>query len=199
MGLQGGHSSADHRSLHARPRTPCSETLRARRAGLEASSGGGSFRDGRQKSHLRLEDYSGSLARSGSLTTPSSHTLSRSTTSLTSPCAIFDTALYDPSSDSIHIMPHFRQSTLESQFRDFKNKVNSANPQEAVFLDSKRPHSLNIPLTNRDTSQGANNETAYQARVPARASSLRLGHIDGKTFEYVSLHSLVTLFIGVPG
>lgn len=200
MGLPAEHAHHISSPPNPRPtRTPCSETLfGARRA--ESSCTGPVWNNAQNSpalAHSRLmeEDYSisGSLPSSASSSShphthphTHTHTLSRSTTSLRSPCAIFDTALYDPSSDSIHIMPHARgQSTsLESQFRDFKNKVNSALiPHETVYWDSKRPHSLNIPLTNRDSSQDTNSYAGHKERLPTRASSLRSGHISGKSFE----------------
>lgn len=110
--------------------------------------------------------------------------LSPSITNLSSPCAIFDTALYDPSSDSIHIMTDSdRQSTLEAQFREFKDSINKTISQRATTSDFERPHSLDIVPSRTDLSQEVHGEAFDEVRPLARASSVSVRQSKGRNFE----------------
>lgn len=175
METQAEHPDQDYRFLNADAnadaRTPCSGTLGAKRP---ESFSSGPIRNDQHRPHGLFQDHSASLTRS--LTTSSSHRLTRRPSSLSSHSPVFNTALYDPSSDSIHIMPnthqHTRQTSLESQFREFKDRVNNTKPQHSDFPEPKRPHSLNILRNACEIRQGSDN------------SSLRLSSAaNGKTFE----------------
>lgn len=96
---------------------------------------------------------------------------------------VFDTALYDPSSDSIHIMPHTNQTSLDSQLRDFKDKINNVKPYRSIYSYSERPQSISLPLRDHDTTQDTTNDQTRGKSLPARTSLCKFGHISGKSFE----------------
>lgn len=102
---------------------------------------------------------------------------------------VFDTALYDPTSDSIHIMPHSRDSSLDTQFRNFKKRVSIIKSQEPtpqhLQHPAERPHSLNLPLRNLDESiqRNAIDDFSSEHNLPSRNASFRQGHSRGKSFE----------------
>lgn len=189
MGLPRDHPHSDHgRFLDAG--TPRSATSKATRPAStsfcsfssppsSSSSSSASPTDRgpvkrikRKESHLFSVDNTGSVTGSPA-TSSSSHSVPVSHERPWSP--VFDIALYDPRSDSIHTMPGIlsRESTLDAQLRDFKNKVIDVKSHRSAFLHSERPHSLNIP--SKDLDGG------YEAGLPNRACSVKLGQ--RKTFE----------------
>lgn len=163
METQAAHTDQDYRFLNADAdadaRTPCTGTLGAKRP---ESFSSGPIRNDRHKPHALFQDPSASLSRS-TLTTSPSPRLTRRPSSLSSHSRVFNTALYDPSSDSIHIMPnthqHTRQTSLESQFREFKDRVNNTRSQHSDFSEPtcKRPHSLNVLRTACEPKQAPDN------------------------------------------
>lgn len=103
------------------------------------------------------------------------------TTSLRSP--VFDTAVYDPTSDSIHIMPHSRQNSLDVQFQDFKDRINNVKSHKVKLLSLARPQSLNLPLRSRESCRELRSTRNQEVAIPARACSVKSINSCAKSFE----------------
>lgn len=137
---------------------------------------------------LHEDDYPESMTRSSSTLSSSqgSHANSvdaspTNNTTLRSPG--FDTAVYDPTSDSIHIMPHSRQSSLDVQFRDFKDRLSHVKSHQVQLLSLARPQSLNLPLRSRESCRELRSARNQEVDVPARACSVRSRNSCTKSFE----------------
>lgn len=128
-------------------------------------------------------EYPESMTRSNS-TISSSHpsSVGGSPTSI-SQSPVFDTAVYDPTSDTVHIMPHSRQTSLDAQFQDFKDRINNVKSHQAKLLSSTRPQSLNLPLRTRESTRELRSAHDREVDVPARASSVKSRRSGPKSFE----------------
>lgn len=120
--------------------------------------------------------YPASMTRSLSTLSSSSHTHPRS--------PVFDTAVYDPTSDSIHIMrPHSRQNSLDAQFQDFKDRINNVKSHRTKLISAVRPQSLNLPLRSHESSRELRSAHHRELDLPARACSVRSKHASVRSFE----------------
>lgn len=112
-----------------------------------------------------------------SAATLSSFPLGVPETTYTSRSAGFDTALYDPSSDSVHILPHSRQRSTDSQDSGIiVGNARSSNRSKFVYSPSGSRSSFDLPLRNQTSTDQENNTTTS-------VSSFKIGHIRGKTVE----------------
>lgn len=85
----------------------------------------------------------------------------------------FDTALYDPSSDSVHILPHTPQVSADSRKQESTIIVGNAkksNRSKFVYSPSPRRRSFDLPLRTENPGQETNN-------------TFKVEHIRGQTVE----------------
>ncbi|KUI69341.1 hypothetical protein VM1G_05066 [Cytospora mali] len=143
-------------------------------------------KDDRQRRLSIPKDYPESMA--GSVSTLSSHPVSPATSNKS---PVFDPAVYvldhDQIPDSVDIMSHSRQTSVDSQYRDLKNRTINAKVS-LPKLSSGRPQSLNLPLrtgknspTEEKTHKILKRSTAYIDR----ASSVNPGRarFDARAFD----------------
>lgn len=155
------------------------------------SSGASSFVKHLQKNRSRAiqlpglqeVEYPESMTRSVSTLSSSDRNSINGSPTSTSRSPAFETAVYDPTSDLVHIMPHSRQNSLDAQFQDFKDRINNVKSQQAKLLSSVRPQSLNLPLRTRESCRELRNAHNQEVDLPARASSVRSRYSSAKSFE----------------
>ncbi|PSR81543.1 hypothetical protein BD289DRAFT_438915 [Coniella lustricola] len=117
-----------------------------------------------------------------SAATLSSYPLGVPESTYTSRSAGFNTALYDPSSDSVHILPHSRQRSADSQNQDSTIAVGNAkssNRSKFVYSPSACRSSFDLPLRHQGSGHIESNTTTA-------VSSFKFGHIRGKTVDLMS-------------
>lgn len=97
--------------------------------------------------------------------------------------------LYDPSSDSVRIIPpiHSRRTPLVSQFREFKDKINGVKngvhaQRLAGLLSSEKPENQSLPLRAHEAGQEGNS-SGSEVRHSVQPSSARPARADWQEFE----------------
>lgn len=139
---------------------------------------------GLQQQQHEVVEYPESMTRSVStLSSPHPNSSVDGSPTSCSRSPEFDTAVYDPTSDSIHIMPHSRQNSLDAQFQDFKNRINNVKTHQVKMLSLARPQSLNLPLRTRESSRELRSAHNQEVDIPTRACSVKSRRSVAKSFE----------------
>lgn len=185
MGPPTAHS--DQRSLHVSARTPCSPTLQATRPDallFQDISRPVTTKMDRPKFRPATEDFSQFTNRSSAIIR-SSHP---AVNTPRSPGAdTWSPVLYDPSSDSVRIIPPSRRTPLVSQFREFKDKINGVKngvhaQRLAGLLSSEKPGHQPLPLRAHEAGQDKTS-SAPEVHHSVQPSSARPGRADWQEFE----------------
>lgn len=171
----------DQRSLHAG--APRSATLRAMRPDVLSDMVVVKTEDTQRRRPVP-DDYPESMACS--VSTLSSHPASPA---MSDRSPLFDPAVYmgdhDQIPDSVDIMPHSRQTSLDSQSHDLTNRTFDAKvPLSKLSLG--RPHSLNLPLRTRKdypTEEKTDRSSRRATTYSDRASSVNPGRFNVRAFE----------------
>lgn len=168
----------DRRSPHVHARTPCSATLAATRP--QASRDAPVAKKERPKFRPAPDDFSEFTNRSAVIRSsrPDADASGRAATA-----DLWSPVLYDPSSDSVRIMPPSRPTPLGSQFREFKDRINEKTHKLAGLLSPDRSESLPLPLRVHETPAHNPAASASKTQLSAQCSSSRLGRADWKAFE----------------
>lgn len=147
------------------------------------SRGGVQQLPGLLQQHEVQVEYPESMTRSVSTISSSHPDSADGSPTSTSRSPVFDTAVYDPTSDLVHIMPHSRQNSLDVQFQDFKDRINNVKTHRVKLLSLARPQSMNLPLRSRESSRELRGAHNQEVNIPARACSVNSRHSGTKSFE----------------
>lgn len=188
MGPPPPTAQPHQRSLHVHARTPCSAAPEAVRPDTLPHDGPRSGpKIERPRFRPATDDFSDFTNRSPAIIR-SSHPAVNSPA--TPAAETWSPVLYDPTSDSVRIIPPSRRTPLVSQFRDFKDKINGVKHgvhahRIAGLLSSERPDSQPLPLRAHDAGH-ERDLSGPDIHHFVQPSSARLGRADWKEFGWVS-------------